>query len=73
MSVFRSILVVVGEVRSRARRDDRCDPRAVVRGLGCDRTDGQSQLASLEHVQRGYAHVVERLVSLGAQVAVAGE
>ncbi len=35
--------------------------------------DGQSALASLENVQRGYAHIVERLTGLGAQVQIAGD
>jgi UDP-N-acetylglucosamine 1-carboxyvinyltransferase len=31
--------------------------------------DGQSRLSPLETVERGYAHLVERLQSLGANVS----
>jgi UDP-N-acetylglucosamine enolpyruvyl transferase len=30
--------------------------------------DGESRLAPLETVERGYGHLVERLIALGAQV-----
>jgi UDP-N-acetylglucosamine 1-carboxyvinyltransferase len=30
--------------------------------------EGQTRVAPLETVERGYSHVVQRLISLGAQV-----
>jgi UDP-N-acetylglucosamine 1-carboxyvinyltransferase len=67
-------IVVSGPTKLRGRSLDSRDLRSGMALIAAAlAADGQSQLASLEHVQRGYAHVVERLTSLGAQVAVAGE
>jgi UDP-N-acetylglucosamine 1-carboxyvinyltransferase len=67
-------IVVSGPTKLRGRSLDSRDLRSGMALIAAAlAADGQSQLASLEHVQRGYAHVVDRLKSLGAQVAVAGE
>lgn len=67
-------IVVSGPTKLRGRSLDSRDLRSGMALIAAAlAADGQSQLASLEHVQRGYAHVVDRLKSLGAQVAVVGD
>jgi UDP-N-acetylglucosamine 1-carboxyvinyltransferase len=67
-------IVVSGATKLRGRSLDSRDLRSGMALIAAAlAADGQSQLASLEHVQRGYAHVVDRLQSLGAQVEVVGD
>jgi UDP-N-acetylglucosamine 1-carboxyvinyltransferase len=47
-------------------RDLRSGMSLIAAGLACG---GQTRVAPLETVERGYSNVVQRLVSLGAQVA----
>jgi UDP-N-acetylglucosamine 1-carboxyvinyltransferase len=67
-------IVVSGPTRLRGRSLDSRDLRSGMALIAAAlAADGQSALASLETVQRGYADVVDRLTSLGAQVELAGE
>jgi UDP-N-acetylglucosamine 1-carboxyvinyltransferase len=67
-------IVVSGRTKLRGRSLDSRDLRSGMALIAAAlAADGQSALASLETVQRGYAHVVERLTSLGAQVEVTGD
>jgi UDP-N-acetylglucosamine 1-carboxyvinyltransferase len=62
-------IIVTGPTRLRGRLLDSRDLRSGMALIAAAlAADGQSQLAPLEMVERGYAHVVERLRSLGAQV-----
>jgi UDP-N-acetylglucosamine 1-carboxyvinyltransferase len=63
-------IIVTGPRRLRGRPMDSRDLRSgmalIAAGLAAD---GQSRLAPLETVERGYGHLVERLQGLGAQVS----
>jgi UDP-N-acetylglucosamine 1-carboxyvinyltransferase len=63
-------IIVTGPRRLRGRpldsRDLRSGMALIAAGLAAD---GQSRLAPLETVERGYARIVERLQGLGAKVA----
>jgi UDP-N-acetylglucosamine 1-carboxyvinyltransferase len=62
-------IIVTGPTRLRGRPLDSRDLRSGMALIAAAlAAEGQSQLAPLEIVERGYAHVVERLRSLGAQV-----
>lgn len=64
-------IVVSGPTQLRGRSLDSRDIRSGMALIAAALSaDGQSALASLETVERGYAQVVERLQSLGAQVEV---
>jgi UDP-N-acetylglucosamine 1-carboxyvinyltransferase len=64
-------IIVTGPTRLRGgrildSRDLRSGMSLIAAGLAAD---GQTRVAPLETVERGYSNVVQRLVSLGAQVA----
>jgi UDP-N-acetylglucosamine 1-carboxyvinyltransferase len=63
-------IIVSGPRKLRGRpldsRDLRSGMALIAAGLAAE---GQSRLAPLETVERGYGHLVERLQSLGAKVA----
>jgi UDP-N-acetylglucosamine 1-carboxyvinyltransferase len=64
-------IIVTGPTRLRGgrildSRDLRSGMSLIAAGLAAD---GQTRVAPLETVERGYSNVVERLMSLGAQVA----
>jgi len=63
-------IIVTGQKKLRGRpldsRDLRSGMALIAAGLAAD---GQSRLAPLETVERGYGRLVERLQSLGARVA----
>jgi UDP-N-acetylglucosamine 1-carboxyvinyltransferase len=66
-------IIVTGPRRLKGRpldsRDLRSGMALIAAGLAAD---GESRLAPLETVERGYAHVVDRLKTLGAQVSREG-
>jgi UDP-N-acetylglucosamine 1-carboxyvinyltransferase len=65
-------IVVSGPTRLRGRTLDSRDLRSGMALIAAAlAADGKSALSPLETVERGYAHVVDRLRSLGAQVEVA--
>lgn len=65
-------IVVSGPTRLRGRNVDSRDLRSGMALIAAAlAADGRSALSPLETVERGYAHVVDRLRSLGAQVEVA--
>jgi UDP-N-acetylglucosamine 1-carboxyvinyltransferase len=65
-------IVVSGPTRLRGRTLDSRDLRSGMALIAAAlAADGRSALSPLETVERGYAHVVDRLRSLGAQVEVA--
>jgi UDP-N-acetylglucosamine 1-carboxyvinyltransferase len=64
-------IIVTGPTRLRGgrlldSRDLRSGMSLIAAGLAAD---GQTRVAPLETVERGYSQLVERLVSLGARVA----
>jgi UDP-N-acetylglucosamine 1-carboxyvinyltransferase len=63
-------IIVTGPRRLRGRLLDMRDLRSGMALIAAAlAADGESRLAPLETVDRGYAHVVERLLRLGAQIA----
>ena len=63
-------IIVTGPTRLRGRPLDSRDLRSGMALIAAAlAADGESRLASLETVERGYARLVEHLQSLGAQVA----
>jgi UDP-N-acetylglucosamine 1-carboxyvinyltransferase len=66
-------IIVTGPTRLRGRildsRDLRSGMALIAAGLAAD---GESRVEPLETVERGYGQLVERLQSLGAQVARVG-
>ncbi len=63
-------IIVTGPRRLRGRLLDSRDLRSGMALIAAAlAADGESRLAPLETVDRGYAHVVERLLRLGAQIA----
>jgi UDP-N-acetylglucosamine 1-carboxyvinyltransferase len=66
-------IIVTGPARLRARSLDSRDLRSGMALIAAALTaDGQSRLAPLETVERGYGRLVENLKSLGAQVERVG-
>jgi len=64
-------IVVSGPARLRGRRLDSRDLRSgMALTAAALAADGESVIASLETVERGYANVVDKLRALGAEVAV---
>ena len=62
-------IVISGPTRLRGRRLDSRDLRSgMALAAAALAADGESRLASLETVERGYANVVEKLQALGAEV-----
>jgi UDP-N-acetylglucosamine 1-carboxyvinyltransferase len=62
-------IVISGPTRLRGRRLDSRDLRSgMALTAAALAADGQSHLASLETVERGYANIVEKLRALGAEV-----
>jgi UDP-N-acetylglucosamine 1-carboxyvinyltransferase len=65
-------IVVSGPTRLRGRNVDSRDLRSGMALIAAAlAADGRSTVSPLETVERGYAQVVDRLRSLGAQVEVA--